>query len=346
MASQRGTTKPKHVSVINHGNTGKAGGKPVHDSRVEKLLTRLDNEKSESKAKDKKIDDLEKKLSRVETKLKKETAEREKINHEHEKMISDLKHARGKNLDKTLREENDRLKQHIDKITIEKEDLGTEVDRLRTSLSKVAGDRMLDGNPFVTDLSDPNRPQRLAEKFNSLYDNSWTDAFEILSDKNKDEKAICKILLDMLEACWRFCSKHSIHQFSSLQKACMVAQLSVTPSTEMKEDTRAYTKHLNDARRSCARTFIPLLCQHFWEKEMNKDHKTDETLKPYVDACLELFWYSAITDPPLYYSFTADNLDNFRGYTKNGDEVDFIVWPAMYLHENGPLLYQGVVQYK
>ncbi|CAC5413590.1 unnamed protein product [Mytilus coruscus] len=248
MASQRGTTKPKHVSVINHGNTGKAGGKPVHDSRVEKLLTRLDDEKSESKAKDKKIDDLEKKLSRVETKLEKETAEREKINHEHEKMISDLKHARGKNLDKTLREENDRLKQQIDKITIEKEDLGTEVDRLRTSLSKVAGDGMLDGNPFVTDLSDPNRPQRLAEKFNSLYDNSWTDAFEILSDKNKDEKAICKILLDMLEACWRFCSKHSIHQFSSLQKACMVAQLSVTPSTEMKEDTRAYTKHLNECK--------------------------------------------------------------------------------------------------
>lgn len=58
---------------------------------------------------------------------------------------------------------------------------------------------MMDGNPYVTDLSDPNRPQRLAEKFNCLYDNSWTDAFEILLAKNKDEKSICEILLKILE---------------------------------------------------------------------------------------------------------------------------------------------------
>ncbi|XP_052076770.1 uncharacterized protein LOC127714772 [Mytilus californianus] len=333
MASQRLKQK-----TVNH-----AGGKPVYDSNV---ATRLEEEKRESKRKDKKIDELEKELSVMKKLLKQEKAEREKINHGHEKMISDLKHAHGKNLDKTLRDENDRLKHEIDKITIEKEDLGKEVDRLRTSLSKVAGDRMMDGNPFVTDLSDPNRPQRLAEKFNCLYDNSWTDAFEILLAKKKDEKSICKVLLDISEACWIYCSGLSKHQFSSLQKACMEAQLPVTLSTEMKEDSSAYTKHLTDARRSCARTFIPLLCQHFWEKEMNKDHKKEETLKPYVDACLELFWYSAITDPPLYYSFIADNLDDFRGYTKNGDEMDFIVWPAMYLHENGPLLYQGVVQYK
>ncbi|XP_063415875.1 uncharacterized protein LOC134697526 [Mytilus trossulus] len=336
MSGKKDSTKPKlHKTTINH-----TVGKPVYDSSVAK---RLDEEKRESKEKDKRIEELEKELSRVEKKLKKETAEREKLNHEHDKMISDLKHARGKNLDKTLKEENDRLKHEVDKIIIEKEDLGKEVDRLRTNLSKVAGDKMMDGNPYVTDLSDPNRPQRLAEKFNCLYDNSWTDAYEILLAKNKDEKSICEILLKILEACWRFCSGVSKHQFSSLQKACMEP---VTISTEMKEDSGAYTKHLTDARRSCARTFIPLMCQHFWEKEMNKDHKKDETLKPYVDACLELFWYSAITDPPLYYSFTADNLDNFRGYTKNGDEVDFIVWPAMYLHENGPLLYQGVVQYK
>ncbi|XP_076117907.1 uncharacterized protein LOC143085445 isoform X2 [Mytilus galloprovincialis] len=302
----RDSTKPKHKTTIHYT------GRSAYDPSVAK---RLEEEKRESKEKDKRIEELEKELLRVEKKLKKETAEREKLNHEHDKMISDLKHARGKSLDKTLKEENDRLKHEIDKITIEKEDLGTEVDRLRTNLSKVAGDKMMDGNPYVTDLSDPNRPQRLAEKFNCLYDNSWTDAFEILLAKNKDEKSICEILLKILE-------------------------------TEMKEDSGAYTKHLTDARRSCSRTFIPLLCQHFWEKEMNKEHKKDETLKPYVDACLELFWYSAITDPPLYYSFTADNLDNFRGYTKNGDEVDFIVWPAMYLHENGPLLYQGVVQYK
>jgi hypothetical protein len=33
------------------------------------------------------------------------------------------------------------------------------------SLSKVAGEKLMEDNPFVTDLGDPNRPQKLAEKF-------------------------------------------------------------------------------------------------------------------------------------------------------------------------------------
>ena len=57
----------------------------------------------------------------------------------------------------------------------------------------------MEDNPFVTDLGDPNRPQKLAEKFNGLYDNSWTDAFEALSAKKKDEKSICLDLLKVLQ---------------------------------------------------------------------------------------------------------------------------------------------------
>lgn len=54
-------------------------------------------------------------------------------------------------------------------------------------------------NPYVTDLSDPNRPQRLAEKFNKLYDDSWTDAFEVLSAAYGDEKKTCEFLLNIFK---------------------------------------------------------------------------------------------------------------------------------------------------
>lgn len=57
----------------------------------------------------------------------------------------------------------------------------------------------MEDNPFVTDLGDRNRPQKLAEKFNSLYDNYWTDASEALSAKKKDEKSICVDLLKVLQ---------------------------------------------------------------------------------------------------------------------------------------------------
>lgn len=85
--------------------------------------------------------------------------------------------------------------------------------------------------------------------------------------------------------------------------------------------------------------------QSYWQRQ--KDTGLVKDLQPYVDKCIELCWYSAISDPPLVYAFDANtNVDDFRGYTKSGDEIDYVVWPSMYLHEYGPLLYKGVVQYK
>ena len=106
------------------------------------------------------------------------------------------------------------------------------------------------------------------------------------------------------------------------------------------------SKIVHDARKSCARQFIPHLCQYYWEKIASTDIANEDIFKPYVEACIELCWYSVITCPPIDYIFTAEKLDDFRGYTKNGEEVDYVVWPAMYLHQFGPLLYQGVVQFK
>lgn len=37
---------------------------------------------------------------------------------------------------------------------------------------------MKSNNPAIADLSDQNRPSKLAEKFSELYDNEWTDAAE------------------------------------------------------------------------------------------------------------------------------------------------------------------------
>lgn len=77
------------------------------------------------------------------------------------------------------------------------------------SLSKVAAEKMVNGNPYITDLSDGNRPMKLTEKFNSLYDNYWTDAYEILALNNTDERTICQQLLFIMQVC-RLDTKHFI----------------------------------------------------------------------------------------------------------------------------------------
>lgn len=65
-------------------------------------------------------------------------------------------------------------------------------------LSTIAGSRLKDGNPIITDLSDDNRPLKIAERFSEIYDNEWTDVFDnLITDKSERESI--HILLDILQ---------------------------------------------------------------------------------------------------------------------------------------------------
>jgi len=56
--------------------------------------------------------------------------------------------------------------------------------------------KLTDNNPNIADLSDLNRPTKLAEQLSELYDNTWTDLFENLTEQNEldDQKAVEAIL--------------------------------------------------------------------------------------------------------------------------------------------------------
>lgn len=65
-------------------------------------------------------------------------------------------------------------------------------------LSKIAGIQLTKGNSDITDLSDANRPTKLAEKWSSLYTDEWSDAFDvfktIMQNENCEiEKELCSI---------------------------------------------------------------------------------------------------------------------------------------------------------
>lgn len=54
------------------------------------------------------------------------------------------------------------------------------------------GQKLTDNNPNVADLSDTNRPTRLAERYTELYDNQWTDAFEAIHG-DEEEKTVLEL---------------------------------------------------------------------------------------------------------------------------------------------------------
>lgn len=54
----------------------------------------------------------------------------------------------------------------------------------------MAGERLRFNNPAIADLSDENRPNKLAEKFSELYDNEWTEFYETLDGTGGEEELI------------------------------------------------------------------------------------------------------------------------------------------------------------
>ena len=66
-------------------------------------------------------------------------------------------------------------------------------------VSELAGAKLSAGNPNLVDISDENRPTKLAERYSELYDNAWTDAFGVLIDSGYDDTKAIDILLNFLK---------------------------------------------------------------------------------------------------------------------------------------------------
>ena len=65
----------------------------------------------------------------------------------------------------------------------------------------------------------------------------------------------------------------------------------------------------------------------------------------YVEGCTEIMWHTQIQSPPIYLDFETTNKDWFKKFTSPGNVIDYIVWPVVFLHENGPLLAKGIAQF-
>ena len=74
---------------------------------------------------------------------------------------------------------------------------------------------------------------------------------------------------------------------------------------------------------------------------------SSESVIAYIESCIKFNWFVAIQDPPLYLSHTLSQTFDYEAYnvyTESGEYTSFVVWPALYRHEGGPLLQKGVAQ--
>lgn len=105
-------------------------------------------------------------------------------------------------------------------------------DQALNRLSELQSRMLKYGNPEITDLSYENRPTKLGENFKQLYEDEWTDAFEFLTEKRKEQilpdKSAIDMLYNMLKSCHEVCQEAWKEQHTGLAEIVTKPTL-VTP---------------------------------------------------------------------------------------------------------------------
>ncbi|XP_033743214.1 trichohyalin-like isoform X7 [Pecten maximus] len=221
--------------------------------------------------------------------------------------------------------------------------LQSEVDGLRNRLSKIAGAQLVDNNPAIADLSDPNRPLSLGEKFSELYDNEWTDAMEEISDVLSNERDVIQKLLGIVFDAYEFCLKRSNQFMDKINNILSDFSFELVSEKMPKE----IAKTNKDFRKSLSVHVVSYLQQEFTNAQT--ESHTGEKTTAYMKKCVLVCWFMTVQDPKVVIKTEAPEIfdeDRYRPYTKKGKRLDYLVWPVLHLHEGGPLISKGVAQGK
>nr|XP_034300840.1 cingulin isoform X4 [Crassostrea gigas] len=338
--------------------------------------------------------------------IQQKKAELEQMEKDIDLLMKQLKETENKHqtMFKTYQEREQKLRNDLKEVKSQKE-------IALTRLSEVAGAKLTESNPLITDLSDPNRPEKIGEQFSELYDNLWTDIFEKLSGTCKlSERDSIQTLLQILEDSYGYCKDISSKRYSNtlaeltlwklvdpketpskvpnkkekntpekkkdadtkettanitLEELQKLQTLLVSPSSSSPADSKAVDSilakiglnvtslsNIKKMLKSSLEGTSVIIQESFWKQRSEDPNGQKEVLectKPFLLKCVHICWLMVGQDPPVFLRFSDKckdkfNKDIYREYTASGKMLDFVVWPAIFLHENGPLLKKGVAQ--
>lgn len=268
-----------------------------------------------------KIEDLTNKLERAETKL------REKHNE--------------------LQAVSEKAKEKVRILTDDLRKLKAENERLLNRVSELAGAKLSAGNPNLVDISDENRPTKLAERYSELYDNDWTDAFTVLIDSGYDDPKVVEILLKLLITIFNECKSYADEDLESFNRNIVKSFRYDENSAEAMVLKKQYTdrrKKIYRGLKSAVKPKIDAKLRHILpETDRNGVQKFTEEA---FDICMLM----CVQDPHVVIGNVIDNPDStfdatkYKAYTKSGKRIAYFVWPPLYLHQDGPILAKGIAQ--
>ncbi|KAL3878815.1 hypothetical protein ACJMK2_031143 [Sinanodonta woodiana] len=211
---------------------------------------------------------------------------------------------------------------------------------------------LLENNPNIVDLSDPNRPTKLAERFSELYNNEHTDTFEeILKCYRKgevdQEEKIVHDLLVVVQKAYDHCKKWNM----KLEEELISEELTKVPRSVAEYIQRGGQMQQKKKRlvqenlKDVVKDFMANKIQIFRPVDVTEVAKQEYV--NYATSTVEIVWWMCVQDPPIHLEYaTSGRFDSnlYENYKQSGSFVDFCVWPLVRLHENGPILTKGIAQ--
>ncbi|XP_052077706.1 uncharacterized protein LOC127715637 isoform X2 [Mytilus californianus] len=102
-------------------------------------------------------------------------------------------------------------------------------------------------------------------------------------------------------------------------------------------------------QRQCSSTLVDSVKKICCDDYGSSNQTTSGREKEFVRKCSELCWYMISADPPMvieYENFENMLMDSnkFNKYNRTGTSVEYVVWPVLLLHKDGPVLAKGSVQ--
>ncbi|XP_053400033.1 uncharacterized protein LOC123557699 [Mercenaria mercenaria] len=109
------------------------------------------------------------------------------------------------------------------------------------------------------------------------------------------------------------------------------------------------SSHIKTLRKEISESMAPVV-QKAYTSDCWKDGKFVPELKPFIRKCTFLCWMMVVQAPSMNFHMVDANKDvNFdknmyKEYTSRGPLIKYVVWPALLLHEDGPMVSKGVAQ--
>ncbi|XP_052794372.1 uncharacterized protein LOC128227669 isoform X2 [Mya arenaria] len=96
-------------------------------------------------------------------------------------------------------------------------------------------------------------------------------------------------------------------------------------------------------------SIVPVVQQSYLRGKW--DETCIEPLEPFIKKCLFLCWMMVVQSPPMVFDKNTEEgtkLESalYKQYTQTGDVLEYVVWPALFLHEDGPIVCKGVARPK